>query len=371
MGRPSGIALAPGEFHFGTVAVGTASLPVTLTLRNQGSAPSGALGAASLGGAGAAEFAIDDDGCVGRTLDPGASCALAAHLEPTTAGTPSATLSVSAQPGGTASTTLRGRAVAPGALSVEPSPHDYLGVLLGGASDQGFTVRNGGAAASGSLTLALDGSNAGQYQILDGDDLCSGQSLAPGAACTATVRFAPTAPASQPVTLTAEAAPGGVGIAMLTGIGLRPAALALAPSPYDFGLVDAGSSSARSFTVTNSGDQPTAQLGPPSLEGDASFTLEAEDCSGVVLLGNAANACSITVRHAPPASETRAATLGLSASPGGSASVSLTRTGRRSVSPSPSRRPAPAPCNRPRRWATSTAARSARPRTSSPRRRRR
>jgi hypothetical protein len=213
-------------FNFGSVVVNTESAPATLTVSNTGDAPSGALGAAMLGGANAASFAIVTDNCVGKTLNAGESCTITVKMTPAVPGTPVATISVGASPGGTATTMLTGTAVTPGALTVTGASTNFGTVLVGNNATLTFTVTNTGGATSGAVMMALSGSDMGHFSITGGTCMSS-PTLASMQTCTAIVSFAPTQFGSRAVTLTANATPGGPGVANLTGIGQETFTLAV------------------------------------------------------------------------------------------------------------------------------------------------
>ena len=90
-GGPSGqqitaaISVTPTALSFGTLRVGQDAV-LSVTVRSTGQ---GALGLGSIGGGNplAAPFSIANDGCSGRTLQPGQSCVLGVRFAPTIAGT--------------------------------------------------------------------------------------------------------------------------------------------------------------------------------------------------------------------------------------------------------------------------------------------
>jgi hypothetical protein len=323
------------SYDFGALVVSTRSGPVTLTVSNVGTAMSGPLGAAALGGANPAQFEIVDDQCANQVLDGGATCTVSVRFVPTALGAQAATVQVSASPGGSAMTTIGGTAITPGALTVTPTPFDFGGALAGGGTvDHIFSVTNTGAEVSGPVTMALGGSQQTQFSLVGGTCMTMPK-LALNDTCTSIVRFAPTAPGLKSATLTAKATPGGPGVANLQGTGLTPAQLAIAPNGYTFPApVDVGGTPVtQTFTVTNTGAQPTSRLAAPTLSGDDAFSIANETCSGAVLTDGAGQTpkCTITVQLAPTAYGARSAMLGVSATVGGSKSVGIAGTGRQTL----------------------------------------
>ena len=67
---PATLSASPANGSFGTVAVGSKSAAVTVTFSNTGGSETGVL-SSSVGGAAAAMFAVDSDGCSGSPLPPG------------------------------------------------------------------------------------------------------------------------------------------------------------------------------------------------------------------------------------------------------------------------------------------------------------
>jgi hypothetical protein len=70
-----------GDVAFGNVAVSTTS-DLNATWINNGSGPTGALGAASIGGGDAAKFSVQTDGCTGQVLAPAGTCNVAIRFTP-------------------------------------------------------------------------------------------------------------------------------------------------------------------------------------------------------------------------------------------------------------------------------------------------
>jgi hypothetical protein len=105
-GKPD---LQPNEatHDYGTVTDGSASTNVTETFHNDGFKPSGTVGTA-LGGVGGGNWTIMSDGCSGTTVAPGGSCDVTVEFTPIASGQLAGTLTISANPGGSAVTALTG-----------------------------------------------------------------------------------------------------------------------------------------------------------------------------------------------------------------------------------------------------------------------
>ena len=207
-------------------------------------------------------------------------------------------------------------------VSVNGATQGFGSISLGASSvPTAIVVTNTGTAATGTLKTALGGANPDSFQI--DSDICSGQVLAAGASCTVTLHFAPKTVGSLSATFTISATPGGSLTVQLTGQSAPPGALAISPSTNDFGsIVTGASSSATAFTVTNSGGGATGTLSAALSGTDkGSFTIGSDTCTGSTLAAGAS--CSVGVTFAPITEGTKAASLSVTGTPGGSASAAL------------------------------------------------
>nr|MCU0231056.1 IPT/TIG domain-containing protein [Acidobacteriota bacterium] len=94
------LALVSGDGNFGRLLAGSAAPRRSFTFRSDGSGEV-AIGALTIAGGGAAAFALENDGCSGRTLAPGASCAVDVVCTQAAAGAAAATLTIpSSDPAG-------------------------------------------------------------------------------------------------------------------------------------------------------------------------------------------------------------------------------------------------------------------------------
>ena len=313
------LAISPSSFDYGQVVPGAASAAKTYTVTNNGLAPSGTL-TVVLGGTGAADFVLDSTTC-GAKLAVGASCTVQVHFAPAATGAADATLSATASPGGTATATLAGTGVTQAALSVTPATFDYGQVPKNTASgDQTFTVTNTGQAASGTVAVSLGGTNASDFTI---DTNTCAAALPGGASCTVTVHFTPGSTGTLTASLSATAAPGGTATASLQGEGQAVAALSIDPTSFNLGQTPIGdTSAAATFTVSNTG-QATSGTVAVSLGGTnaSDFTIASSTCTGALAAGAS---CTVKVTFDSFYTGTYTASLTATATPGGSASASLT-----------------------------------------------
>lgn len=88
------VTITPTSLTFGSQAVGTTSTPQSVTITNNGTA-NVLINSEGISGTGALDFGVAED-CAGLTLTPGTSCTDSVIFQPTTTGTLSATLTVTA-----------------------------------------------------------------------------------------------------------------------------------------------------------------------------------------------------------------------------------------------------------------------------------
>ncbi len=139
----------------------------------------------------AAPFGLIDN-CSDISLAPGQSCSFTVSFTPTAAGTFSDTFDIISEDPDEPSLTLTvsGNGIAPPAPAIGGSGNLVFGTLREGESDeQVFSVTNNGAAPLVIGSVGGNDSLAAPFSLVN--DNCSGQTLAPGAGCTLTVRFAP------------------------------------------------------------------------------------------------------------------------------------------------------------------------------------
>ena len=254
------ISLSPASQDYGAVVVGHLSAPQGFVVRNAGSAPLAPLSSSnfSFTGANPADFIVNST-CP-SPIAPGASCTVDVAFAPQAAGKRTATFTVTASPGGTATAAVSGTGIAAvPVISLTPSTQDYPAVVVGHLSPpQGFVVTNTGTAPLGPLldgNFTFTGANPGDFVV---NRPCPNP-IAPGASCAVDVDFFPQAAGARTATFTVTASPGGTATAEVTGTGVTPT-LIVTPTSYDFGSLVLGLTSPEfRFTVTNTGTSP-AQL---------------------------------------------------------------------------------------------------------------
>jgi hypothetical protein len=186
-------------------------------------------------------------------------------------------------------------------------------------------VHNDGDVATGALGTLLEGAGAAQFQVVTNG--CFGVALAGRASCTVEVAFRPTVAGESSAGFVVTGAPG-TGNASLSGRGLAPAGLSVAPPALAFGEQTLGTSSApRAVTFTNPGDVATGPIGL-ALGGPGSpeYRIESDPCSGVPLAPRASCTAMVVFRPTVPGDAGPAA-LAAAGAPGGSTSAALSGRG--------------------------------------------
>ncbi len=96
--RPPRIAAAPNPVDFGSAPLGSLGTTRPATIRSTGITPA-KIGSISIGGAAATDFIVAQNACTGRTLAPGATCAVEVLFVGTTKGNRNASLVIRSDAG--------------------------------------------------------------------------------------------------------------------------------------------------------------------------------------------------------------------------------------------------------------------------------
>jgi len=316
------IATAPSQFAFGSSIVGTPAPTQTLTVSNTTGV---VLNGLTLTLNGNPDFQLTQNLC-GPTLAIGASCTTAIAFNPATTGNRTAILSVTSTTSQVVPATVPifGTGLPSGNLVANPATVGFGSVTLTQTSaPQSATIINQGAALTGiQLTVA------GDYSLTS--NTC-GTQIAANSTCTVTFTFSPSLPGTRVGSLTVAASNAGYVplVIGLTGTGLPNAGLTVAPSQLAFGAVNVGANSApQQLTITNPGSGALTAL---AIGVAAPYNLGSGTCSQT-LLGGAS--CSIPVTFSPNTAGPLNATLTVSSSSLGVASLNVPLTGTGLLPPS-------------------------------------
>jgi hypothetical protein len=257
---------------FSTPAGTTTSQTITVT--NTGGQTSGTP-SVSLSPPGA--FQVQSNGCTNAIPGVGAgtsTCDIVVAFSPSDTSPQSATLSVSATPGGAPSAQLSGAGTTPVVtLTVDlggtplSGVYQYAPTNVQTSATTSFTIRNTGNVSSKPLSfkLAPVSQPAQPYAPAAGADGCSGTALVAGGSCDVGMAFAP--PHAGPFLSVMTVSDGSASAqAQLYGPGLNPTAgeavftvtdgpagLPMPVSSWDFGVVHSPATSSASFLVVNYG----------------------------------------------------------------------------------------------------------------------
>jgi hypothetical protein len=215
----------------------------------------------------------------------------------------------------------------PPALSLDPTDVDFGSQLVGSSSGpQAVEIENTGGDDLEIGALALSGAHAGDFSITA--DGCSNETLAPGATCSFSVDFSPSATGARTAQVDVPSnAPSSPDALPLAGIGIE-GALTATPGAIDFGNVPVGTGSAPiAVTVENTGSAPVA-IGNLGISGThaSDFAISADTCSMAVL--GPAETCGFSATMSPSAAGARSAQVEIpSDAPSSPVIVPLTGTG--------------------------------------------
>jgi hypothetical protein len=219
---PAQLTVSPASKALGSVDWGGTGTDFPFLVSNAGDQDTGPL-SVTFSGTMSGDFKPGTDGCSGNSLTKGASCTVYAHFAPGGAyrGAESATMTVSATPGGNAPVTLAGVALSPPQLSLSgPAVPQWTNVGVGtNGPPASFKVTNVGDQPSGTISWNLT-TTTSPFWFPRPANPCTG-ALNPGASCTFTVNFTPqTAKGISTGPLTATATPGGTAQLTLEGTAL-------------------------------------------------------------------------------------------------------------------------------------------------------
>jgi len=300
--------LSPSSLSFAGQLVGSVSVPQTVTLDNTGDTTLTLIAARVSAG-----FTLVS-GC-GSSLSGYATCSLQVAFAPTSAGQVSGTLTVS-DALRSQTIPLAGTGLAPPGLQALPATLTFAGTVKGQSSaSQTVAVSNPGSGNVMVASVSVTGDFAATSD-------CVGKTLSGAGSCAVAVVFSPTATGTRTGVLTVTGSTAGQQATVaLSGSGLAPAAVVLAPASLNFGTVTLGASSAaQNITISNTGGV-AATLQTPTVTGD--YGISANTCGATLA---ASTGCTVSIVFTPTASGSRAGTFSVTDS-AGTQTAALTGTG--------------------------------------------
>lgn len=247
-GTAPGVSLTPSPIAFGDVPVG-GNASATLNLANTGTAPLSISSIVTTG-----TFFSNTTTC-GSSLAPGASCPIVVTYAPGVAGAHSGQVSVTTNAGaGPVVAPLSGTGAVP-VLALSSASVDFGSQTVGTASlTQAVTITNTGGAPLNLSAIAASGD-------FNFTGCPTPLSLAPGASCTLSIKFVPTAIGVRSGSISIGSNASGTPHAIaLTGSGtpVPVPGIALAPGSASFGAIVTGTNSTQVLVLSNPGTAPLA-----------------------------------------------------------------------------------------------------------------
>lgn len=245
-------------------------------------------------------YAIASNNCQpSGGIPPNATCTVEVSFKPTSTGTKNTTLRFysNASNGSPYNISLTGVGINP-VISISPASKNFGDVSVGTESSQSFTVRNTGV---GTLTIySMTLSDPINYSI----DQSGCSTIPANGTCLFTVTFRPSFTGQQNSTLTVTSnASNGTQNIQLTGNGIG-ALLIIDPATADYGEVDVGLSSIKSFTISNIGNTPSI-ISSVTLLDSLNYTVVENTCTTL----QPGNFCTIAVAFNPQSAGTKTTEL--------------------------------------------------------------
>jgi phospholipase C len=284
-GTGTSVTLSPTILNFSSRVIQKTGASLSASLTNAGSS---ALGISSIVAAGD----YTQTNTCGSSVGPGGSCTITVSFVPTATGTRYGTVTITDSDGSSPQVlNLTGFSTS---ASSNPSRLAFGSVNVGSSATLTSTLTN-----KGSSNLGINGVTIGDTSYHNSPGYTQtnncGSSLAPGASCTFSVTFAPTAVGSIPgVVLVADSDPAaGPFSIQLSGTGIAPV-VSLSPPSLNFGNQPLGTtSSPQSVTLTNTG---TATLNITSIASNNPDFAQTNNCSSTLTVGAS---CTISVTFTP------------------------------------------------------------------------
>jgi hypothetical protein len=329
---------------FGNVSVG-ASATQTVTIKNTGNANL-LLGAVGSANPLSAPFTIKTDTCSSQTLAAAASCSVTLVFAPVSASSFTDSFSISSNDAVNSTVTMSvsgaGAAVPTPAITVTDSvsPTTDLLVAFGNATVGSSTSKTVTIKNDGSANLAIGGigsSNGLAVPFTITIDSCSNQTIAPAAACSLTVAFAPTSaagftdsfsiPSNDPSKSTVTMNVSGTGtVATISNISVTDGVLPANDLLLPFGTIAAGSSAAQTVMIKNDGNAALVIGTIGSLDPLASpFMIKTDACSGQTIAP--AGSCTVVFEFSPSAPGTFTDSVSIPSNDPDQATVTLSVSG--------------------------------------------
>jgi Abnormal spindle-like microcephaly-assoc'd, ASPM-SPD-2-Hydin len=315
-----GIVLSPTSLAFSSQNVGGATAPQPITVTNNGSAPL-VISSVTIVGTNPGDFSETDNCVASSPLAPApaptSTCTISVTFKPTATGPRAANVSVADNASGSPQTvSLTGTGTAAG-VALTPSILTFAGQNPGTPSSppQTVTLRNTGTGPLTISSIAITGTNSGDFAQTNNCPIGPAATLSAGAACSIAVTFSPTGtgPRSASLSVSDNSTPS-LQVVALSGIGTVPnAQFSVSGIGIEFGNVIVGAqSSSQAVQLSNSGNGTLVitKVGFVGANpGDFQAAGSCVGAGGASVSVAAGSNCTVSVTFAPTAAGSRAATL--------------------------------------------------------------
>jgi hypothetical protein len=317
------ISVSPTSLSF-SQTVNTTSSAQTVTVSNTGNATLTVSGV-SLTGADATQFSQTNN-C--SSVAAGSSCTISVTFNPTSAGSKSASISISHNASGSPTTSsLVGTGIAAGVaspvISVSPTSISFGSQAVNATSAaQVITIRN-----TGSASLVVTSITSTDITQFPGSQTCTAANIAPNATCSISVSFKPSSSGAKNATVSithnASGSPSTISLSG-TGTAAPTPVISVNPTSLSFSQTVNTTSSAQTVTVSNTGNATLTVSGVSLTGADAGQFSQTNNCSSVA----AGSSCTISVTFAPTSAGAKSASISITHNASGSpTTVVLSGTG--------------------------------------------
>jgi sugar lactone lactonase YvrE len=295
----------PGTLNFGNVPVNGTSGAMNAVVQNTSPKTLGL--SVAISGTARLQFSQSSN-CA--AVAPKASCSITVTFAPTSAGTHSASLNISAAGGATQTVQLLGGGAK---ISVSPTSLTFGNQLQGTSSNaQPVTITTG---SFGPISVTSISIASTQYSQTND----CGSSIPVNSSCTINVVFAPTAAGTKDGALSMKTGNGGSFSVTLSGSGVRPS---VSPTGLTFGKQNRGTaSSSQAVTVTNASNDA---LSITSISIASAQFSQTSNCGSSV---SPNSSCTINVVFKPTTTGTITGALAIKTVSAGNYSVALSGSG--------------------------------------------
>ena len=304
---PADIDPAPMAHDFGEVLLGAAASR-TFTIRNLGDVNLH-VNLASLVDGDAGEFAVAQ-GHAPFTVAPGAIHNLDVSFAPVSAGPKTTRLRLTSddQDESVIDVVITGIATTAPELEVVTATENYGVVWVGADASRTFVIRNIGSAELQVVTSSMNGSEAGEFAIIQG---AAPFTIAPGGAHNLDVRFAPAAVGTRTATvrLTSNDQDEATVDLVVAGTGIMPPDIDATPTEHDYGEVVVGMTRSRTVAIRNVGGANLQVTAASVVGGEAGEFAIAQGTAPFTVVAGATH--SLEIRLAPTSEGPKTATLRL------------------------------------------------------------